>query len=135
MDVRRREYLRPHGSMEHNCQQRIRSCQAGVTNFALPLRWGQEIMAVRTLEKFSTHFFSSLKRSLELAHVLNAFPFRCFLQDLQRQYHTVPYHNYIHAADVLSSCTYFLSQDGIDLNGLEGNAWFAKCKALKWISA
>mmetsp|Transcript_101055 Transcript_101055/g.240808 ORF Transcript_101055/g.240808 Transcript_101055/m.240808 type:complete len:876 (-) Transcript_101055:166-2793(-) len=40
-----------------------------------------------------------------------ALPLRCFLQDLQRQYHTVPYHNYIHAADVLSSCTYFLSQD------------------------
>lgn len=38
-------------------------------------------------------------------------PLRGFLQDVQKQYYRVPYHNSIHAADVLSSCTYFLRED------------------------
>ncbi|CAL1129423.1 unnamed protein product [Cladocopium goreaui] len=38
-------------------------------------------------------------------------PLRGFLQDVQKQYHRIPYHNSIHAADVLSSCTYFLRED------------------------
>lgn len=36
---------------------------------------------------------------------------RGFLQDVQKQYHNIPYHNQVHAADVLSSCTYFLRED------------------------
>eukprot|EP00439_Symbiodinium_sp_Y106_P059974 s233_g8.t2 len=36
---------------------------------------------------------------------------RGFLQDVQRQYRDVPYHNYIHAVDVLSSCMYFMFED------------------------
>ncbi|CAE7036136.1 pde-4 [Symbiodinium natans] len=36
---------------------------------------------------------------------------RGFLQDVQRQYRDVPYHNYIHAVDVLSSTMYFMFED------------------------
>eukprot|EP00913_Durusdinium_trenchii_P013779 g12938.t1 len=38
-------------------------------------------------------------------------PLRGFLQEVQKQYHNVPYHNHVHAADVLSSCAYFLRED------------------------
>ena len=38
-------------------------------------------------------------------------PLRGFLQDVQKQYHQVPYHNHVHAADVLSSCAYFLREE------------------------
>ena len=38
---------------------------------------------------------------------------RGFLQDVQKQYHNIPYHNQVHAADVLSSCTYFLREDPV----------------------
>lgn len=38
-------------------------------------------------------------------------PLRGFLQDVQKQYHQVPYHNHVHAADVLSSSAYFLREE------------------------
>ena len=49
---------------------------------------------------------------------------RGFLQDVQKQYHRIPYHNSIHAADVLSSCTYFLREDLFGWGGMLGGGMF-----------